>query len=35
VENFKSLLQINVIKNCPVMTEDVNIAEKISLEKIF
>jgi hypothetical protein len=29
VENFKSLLQMNVIKNCPVTTEDVNVAEKI------
>ncbi len=29
VENFKSLLRMNVIKNCPVTTEDVNIAEKI------
>jgi hypothetical protein len=27
VENFKSLLQMNVIKNCPVTTEEVNIAE--------
>jgi hypothetical protein len=29
VENFKSLLRMNVIKDCPVTTEDVNIAEKI------
>jgi hypothetical protein len=29
LENFKSLLRMNVIKNCPVTTEDVNIAEKI------
>ena len=29
VENFKSLLRMNVIKKCPVTTEDVDIAEKI------
>jgi hypothetical protein len=29
MENFKSLLQINVIKNCPVTVEDIYIAEKI------
>jgi hypothetical protein len=29
MENFKSLLQMNIIKNCPVTVEDVNIADKI------
>ncbi len=29
VDNFKSLLRMNVIKNCPVTVEDVNISEKI------
>eukprot|EP00978_Attheya_sp_CCMP212_P000843 scaffold1766_cov39-Attheya_sp.AAC.3 len=29
MDNFKSLLRMNIIKNCPVTTEDVNIAEKI------
>jgi hypothetical protein len=29
MENFKSLLRMNVIKNCPVTVEDINIAEKI------
>ena len=29
VKNFKSLLKANMIKNCPVTIEDVNIAEKI------
>ena len=29
IENFKALLKMNAIKNCPVTTEDVNIAEKI------
>jgi hypothetical protein len=29
MENFKSLLQMNVIKNCPVTVNDINIAEKI------
>ncbi|WP_288992819.1 polyprotein of Ty1/Copia retrotransposon [uncultured Marinobacter sp.] len=29
VENFKSLLRMNVIKNCPVTVEDINISEKI------
>jgi hypothetical protein len=29
MENFKALLQMNVIKNCPVTVEDINIAEKI------
>ena len=28
VKNFKSLLKANMIKNCPVTIEDVNIAEK-------
>jgi hypothetical protein len=28
MDNFKSLLQMNVIKNCPVTTEDVNVAGK-------
>jgi hypothetical protein len=27
--NFKSLLRMNVIQNCPVTVEDVNISEKI------
>jgi hypothetical protein len=30
VNNFKSLLQMNAIQNCPVTVEDVNISEKIS-----
>ena len=29
VENFKHILCTNIIKNCPVTIEDVNIAEKI------
>jgi len=29
VQNFKALLRMNVIKNCPVTTEDVDIAERI------
>ena len=29
VENFKALLKMNVIKNCPVTSEDVTMAEKI------
>jgi hypothetical protein len=29
IETFKTLLKMNVIRNCPVTTEDVNIAEKI------
>jgi hypothetical protein len=29
IENFEALLKMNTIKNCPVTTEDVNIAEKI------
>ena len=29
VTNFKHILRQNIIKNCPVTTEDVNIAEKI------
>ena len=29
VENFKALLKMNVIKNCPVTVEDVTMAEKI------
>jgi len=29
VENFKHILRQNIIKNCPVTVEDVNIAEKI------
>ena len=29
VENFKHILQQNIIKNCPVTIDDVNIAEKI------
>jgi hypothetical protein len=29
IETFKTLLKMNAIRNCPVMTEDVNIAEKI------
>jgi hypothetical protein len=28
-ENFKALLRQNIIKNCPVTVEDVNIAERI------
>jgi hypothetical protein len=28
-ENFKHILRQNIIKNCPVTAEDVNIAEKI------
>ena len=29
VENFKVLLHMNAIRNCPVMVEDVKIAERI------
>jgi hypothetical protein len=29
VETFKTLIKMNAIRNCPVTTEDVNIAEKI------
>jgi hypothetical protein len=29
MNNFKSLLQMSVIQNCPVTVEDVNISEKI------
>jgi hypothetical protein len=29
IENFKAILRQNVIKNCPVTIEDVNIAERI------
>jgi hypothetical protein len=29
IETFKTLLKMNAIRNCPVTTEDVNIAEKI------
>jgi hypothetical protein len=29
MENFKSLLRMNIIKNCPVTVEDVNIADKM------
>ena len=29
VENFKALLRMNIIQNCPVTVEDVTIAEKI------
>jgi hypothetical protein len=29
MNNFKSLLRMNVIQNCPVTVEDVNISEKI------
>lgn len=29
LENFKHILRQNIIKNCPVTSEDVNIAEKI------
>jgi hypothetical protein len=29
VNNFKSLLWMNVIQNCPVTVEDINISEKI------
>ena len=29
VENFKALLKMNAIKNCPVTTEDVTMAERI------
>jgi hypothetical protein len=29
IESFKALIKMNAIKNCPVTTEDVNIAEKI------
>ncbi len=29
MENFKSLLQMNIIKNCPVTVEDTNIATEI------
>ena len=29
ISTLKNLIQMNVIKNCPVTTEDVTIAEKI------
>ena len=29
MDNFKSILRMNVIQNCPVTVEDVNIADKI------
>jgi hypothetical protein len=29
IETFKTLIKMNAIRNCPVMTDDVNIAEKI------
>ncbi len=29
IENFKHILRQNIIKNCPVTADDVNIAEKI------
>jgi hypothetical protein len=29
VETFKKLIKMNAIRNCPVTTEDVNIAKKI------
>ena len=29
VENFKVLLKMNAIKNCPVTAEDITIAERI------
>mgnify|MGYP002176679840 FL=1 len=29
MDNFKSLLRMNIIKNCPVTVDDINIAEKI------
>jgi hypothetical protein len=29
IETFKTLLKMNAIRNCPVMTEDVNITNKI------
>jgi hypothetical protein len=29
VETCKTLIKMNAIRNCPVMTEDVNIAEKL------
>jgi hypothetical protein len=29
MDNFKSLLQMNIIKNCPVTVEDVHIADQI------
>ena len=29
MENFKHILRQNIIWNCPVTVEDVNIAEKI------
>jgi hypothetical protein len=29
MSNFKSLLKMNIIQNCPVTVEDVNIADKI------
>jgi hypothetical protein len=29
IETFKTLVKMNAIRNCPVTTEDVNIAEKI------
>ena len=29
VEDFKAILKMNLIKNCPITTEDINLAEKI------
>ena len=29
IENYKALLRMNIIKNCPVTVEDITIAEKI------
>jgi hypothetical protein len=29
IETFKTLVKMNAIRNCPVTTEDVNIAKKI------
>ena len=29
IENFKALLKMNAIKNCPVTIEDVTIAQRI------
>jgi hypothetical protein len=29
IESFKALIKMNAIKNCPIMTEDVNNAKKI------
>jgi hypothetical protein len=29
IETFKTLIKMNTIRNCPVMTDNVNIAEKI------